>query len=255
MNKRELEKLLRQELDPANEPADADEMDETARLCIALMRQRPARSEARQSFWGFLSDVFHFEGIPLLLTQAAVLFAACLTALSSPLGHFELPMYMPLFILAVMPAFFKGQRHRVSELEAATRTSGAQLTLARLILAGGGALVCLTVLLALKIYLQRSFENLGRMVIYCLVPYLTCMTAMLALIRRRKRGGPPLCLAFALVSVVFWRYSAWLFPWLYEASALGLWVAAVLIYSWLLAKEIAYILHARMEVNMYGIVD
>ncbi len=229
--------------------------EETVELCRRIVGERAASVRPRQSFWGFLSDVFHFEGIPLLLSQSVVFIAACLTALSSPTGHYELPMYMPLFILAVMPVFFKGQRYRVSEVEAATRTSGAQLTLARLVLAGGGALVCLTFLLALKLYLQRSCENLGRMVVYCLVPYLTCMTAMLALLRRSRKSAAPLCMAIALGSVVFWRLSSYLFPWLYEASALGVWVAAVLFYSWLLAKEITYIIHANKEVNMYGIVD
>ncbi len=229
--------------------------EETVRLCAAVLEQQAAPAEPRQSFWGFLSDVFHFEGLAIFLPQALVLAAACLAALSSPTGHYDLPMYMPLFIFAVTPAFFKGQRYRVSELEAATRTSGALLTLARLVLAGGGALVCLTLLLGLKIYLQRSCESLGRMVIYCLVPYLTCMTAMLALLRRSRRSGAGLCGAISIGSVLFWRSTAMVLPWLYEASALGLWVLAVAVYSFLLAKEVAYIIHANKEVSMYGIVD
>ena len=257
MNNRQLKRLLAEQLDRSRGPeADPGDIDETVGLCVDLMREQAAAPDPpRQSFWGFLVDVFHFEGIPMLVPQLAVLIAACLAALSSPMGPYELPMYMPLFILAVMPTFFRGQRCHVSEVEAATRTSGPLLALARLILAGGAALVCLTILLALKVWLQRSFENLGRMIIYCLVPYLTCMTAMLALIRRSRRDGAPLCLAFSLGSVAFWRYSSYLFPWLYEASALGVWVAAVMAYSWLLAREIVYIIHARMEIDMYGIVD
>ena len=256
MNNGELKKRLADYYRAQDGEPGPGQKEETVRLCMELMDvQAAAPEERRQSFWGFLSDVFHFEGIPLLLSQLAVFAAACLAALSSPLGHYELPMYMPLFIFAVTPAFFKGQHYRVSEVEAATRTSGALLTLARLVLAGGGALVCLTVLLALKMYLQRSWESLGRMVIYCLVPYLTCMTAMLALLRRSRKSGAPLCAAIALGSVFFWRYIGMLLPWLYEASALGIWILAVLIYSCLLAKEIAYIIHANKEVNMYGIVD
>lgn len=256
MSNRELKKRLTKYFDRSMEAGvNVAHMEETIKLCVAIMREQPAPTEPRQGFWGFLSDVFHFEGIPLLLSQLVVLFAACLAALSSPIGAYELPMYMPLFILAVMPAFFRGQRCRVSEVEAVTRTSGALLALARLILAAGGALVCLTFLLGLEVWLQHSCENLGQMILYCLVPYLTCMTAMLALIRRRRKDGAPLCLAVALGSVAFWRYSSYLFPWLYEASALGIWVVAVLVYSWLFAKEIVFIIHARMEINMYGIVD
>ena len=253
MNKRELKRRLK---DHSDRTIDAYTMpaqiEKTAALCIAVMRrQADAPAGPRQSFWGFLSDVFHFEGLSILLSQLAVFLAAGMTAFSS---LYDLPMFMPLFILAVMPAFFKGQRYRVSELEAGTRTSGALLTLARLVLAGGGALVCLTFLLALEVWLQRSFENLGQMVIYCLVPYLTCMTAMLALLRRSRTSAAPQCMAISLGSVLFWRGTAIFLPWLYEASALGLWIAAVLVYSCLLAKEITYIIHANKEVNMYGIV-
>ncbi len=252
MRDKVLEDVLRRSL--GREPSPG-RLEETIGLCAEIARKQAVRPQTRQSFWGFLSDVFHFEGIPLLLPQLAVLLAACLAAVSSHMGVYDLPMYMPLFILAVMPVFFRGQRYRVSEVEAATRTSGALLTLARLVLAGGSALVCLTFLLALEVWLQRSWENLGRVVIYCLVPYLTCMTAMLALIRRRRRDGAPLCLITALGSVAFWRCTARFLPWLYEASALGIWVAAVLIYAWLFAKEVTYIIQANKEAKMYGIVD
>ncbi len=257
MSDRQLKKALTAYFQRAGMPtAEARQVDRTAARCRAVMGTWAAGSgEPRQSFWGFLADVFHFEGIPILASQLAVLLAACMALLSSRMGVYEVPMYMPLFILAVLPAFFRGQVYRVSEVEAATRTSGALLTLARLVLAGGGALVCLTFLLALEVWLQRSCENLGRLVIYCLVPYLTCMTAMLAMIRRRKKNGAPVCAAIALGSVLFWRSCSFLFPWLYEASAMGVWVAAVLVYSWLFAKELVYIIHADKEVNMYGIVD
>lgn len=256
MNDRQLKRRLTEYLDQSKDAqVEPEQLMETVDLCVAVMREQTAPAASRQSFWAFLSEVFHFEGIPILLSQLAVLFATCLVAGSSPMSPYELPRYMPLFILTVMPIFFRGQRYRVSEVEAVTRTSGALLVLVRLVLAGMSALVCVTFLLALEVWLQRSWENLGWMVIYCLVPYLTCMTAMLALLRRRRKDGASLCAAFALGSVVFWRYSAHLFPWLYEASALGIWVAAVLVYSWLFAKEVVFIVHARQEIDMYGIVD
>ena len=257
MSDKELEKRLTQSADQTeDEKYDPAHLKKTVNLCIAVMRkQASAVAEPRQNFWDFLSDVFHFEGKSLLLPQLLVLLVTCHVAFTYSMSAYALPSWMPLFILVVMPTFFRGQYCRVSEVEAATRTSGAQLALARLILAGGGALVCLTFLLALEVWLQRSFENLGRVILYCLVPYLTCMTTMLALIRRRRKDGAPLCMAIALVSIFFWRWSSRLLPWLYEASALGIWIAAVLLYAWLLAKEITYIIHANKEVNMYGIVD
>ncbi len=253
MRDRALKEALRRSLGREIVPR---RLEETIGLCLELMEeQAPAPAETRQGFWGFLADVFHFDGIPMLLSQLAVLVITCSVALSVHLSVYALPSYMPLFILAVMPVFFKGQQYRVSEIEAATRTSGPLLMLARLVLAGGGALVCLTFLLALEVWLQRSFDDLGRIVLYCLVPYLTCMTAMLALLRRSREDGAYICMAISLGTVLFWRYIGHFLPWLYEASALGVWVAAVLAYSWLLAKEITYIIHANKEVNMYGIVD
>ena len=257
MNDIDVEKLLTEYFDELRgTEMSASRVDETIDLFTAAMeKQATPPAKPRQNFWDFLSEVFHFEGKSLLLPQLVVLLVTCHIACTFSMSAYALPSYMPLFILAVMPVFFKGQYCRVSEVEAVTRTSVAQLALARLILAGAGALVCLTFLLGLEIWLQRSFENLGRVVLYCLVPYLACMTAMLALIRRRRKDDAPLCMAIALGSVVFWRWTVRLLPWLYEASALGIWIAAVLFYSWLLAKEITYIIHANKEVNMYGIVD
>ncbi len=257
MNRRKLKERLTEYIQQSIEQETGfQRKDETVRLCAEITRAQAAAPEKkRQSFWGFLSDVFHFEGIPILLPQLAVFAAACLALTASPMGHYDLPMYMPLFILAVTPVFFKGQRYQVSEVEAATRTSGALLTLARLVLAGGGALMCLTVLLGLQVWLQRSCDNMGRIVVYCLVPYLTCMTTMLALLRRSRASAAPQCMAISLSSVLFWRGTAIFLPWLYEASALGLWIVAVFVYSCLLAKEITYIIHANKEVKMYGIVD
>ena len=44
---------------------------------------------------------------------------------------------MPLFVLAVLPVMLRCQYYGMSEIEAATRASGAQIILAKLILAGG----------------------------------------------------------------------------------------------------------------------
>ena len=102
MNNGELKKRLTEYFLAQDGEPGPRQKEETVRLCMELMEaQAAAPEERRQSFWGFLSDVFHFEGIPLLLSQLAVFAAACLAALSSPLGHYELPMYMPLFIFAV----------------------------------------------------------------------------------------------------------------------------------------------------------
>ena len=56
----------------------------------------------------------------------------------------------------------------MSEIEAVTRASGAQITLAKLVLAGAANLVCITILLCMEVYLQNSYKEIGQMVLYCL---------------------------------------------------------------------------------------
>ena len=230
-------------------------MDETVGLCRQLVRSQAAREEARLGFWGFLSDILRLEATSLLLSQAGVLLLVCLAACSSAGDACQIPTYMPLFMLAAMPVLFRGQYYRTSELEAATRASGPQIALARLILSGAATLICVTVLLGLEISLQGSWKALGQMVLYCLVPYLTSMTAALFLIRKKRTDGFPVCIVITAGSVAFWIGSAKLLPRLYEASAVGVWVVAFLAFSCLYAREIVYIIRANKEGRMYGIVD
>jgi hypothetical protein len=159
---------------------------------------------------------------------------------------------MPFFVWAIMPTIFKVEYYGMSEIEAATRTSGAQIVLAKLILAGAANLVSITVLLCLEVFLQDSYKELGQMVLYCVVPYLVCMVVMLHLIRLRKRDKMQICGITILGSCVFWSGRA--VPWLYETSATGIWVIAFLLFALFFVKEIVFILKTRKEGKMYGIV-
>lgn len=252
MKDERLEEYLRRSLGRQTAPK---RLEETIALCREQTRSQAAPVETRQGFWGFLSDVFHLEGIPILLSQAGVLLLVCLAAGSSSGNPCEIPMYMPLFILAILPALFRGKVYRVSEIEAATRASWAQIALARLILAGAATLICVTVLLGLEVYLQRSYEALGRMVLYCLVPYLVGMTVTLCFIRRRVGDSIQLSVVMTLGSSVFWYVSTQTWPWLYEISAVGVWIAAFVVFTAFFAREISFIIQANREGKMYGIVN
>ncbi len=39
----------------------------------------------------------------------------------------------------------------------------------------------------MEVYLQNSYKEIGQMVLYCLVPYLVCIVALLRLIRLQKK--------------------------------------------------------------------
>ena len=142
----------------------------------------------------------------------------------------------------------------MSEIEAVTRASGAQITLAKLVLAGAANLVCITILLCMEVYLQNSYKEIGQMVLYCLVPYLVCMVALLRLIRLQKKQSLRICAIVMLSSCICWGMSARILPWLYETSAVGVWIVTFLIFAMFFIHEIHYIAEMRKEGKMYGIV-
>ena len=233
-----------------------ERMEETIKSCIGIMReQKVLKEEPRTGFFGYLSDVFRFEGMSILGLQAATLFIVCLS-ISTMTGITKyIPVYMPWFVLAVIPTFLKGQYYKMSEMEAVTRASGAQIMLAKLILSGAANLVCITVLFGLVIYRQGSGDVLGQMILYCLVPYLVYMSAMLRLIRLRRRESMRIYAVCVFSSSICWGMSARLLPWLYETSAIGLWIVVFLIFAVFFVKEVYFIVEMRKEGKIYGIVS
>ena len=144
-------------------------LGETINYCTEIMKEQMFyKEEPRTGFFHYLSDVFRFEGIPIFGLQAVTLFIVCLTIASIADVPKNIPIFMPLFVLAIMPAIFKSQYYGMSEIEAVTRASGAQITLAKLVLAGAANLVCITILLCIEVYLQNSYKEIGQMVLYCL---------------------------------------------------------------------------------------
>ena len=252
MDDKQLRNYLKQSLGREGEP---ERMEETIKLCIEIMqKQEVSGEEPRLQFFGYLSEIFRFEGIPILGLQAITLFVVFLAIRFAFNIPNYIPVFMPLFALAVIPVIFRSQYYGMSEIEAATRTSGAQIMLAKLILAGAANLVGITVILCLEVSLQNSCDEIGQMILYCLVPYLVSMVVMLRVIRLRKKDGIPICIAAILSSCVCWSLSARVLPWLYEASAMGVWIAAFLLFTVFFVKEIYFIVKMRKEGKMYGTI-
>lgn len=252
MNDGELKEFLQQSLQQEVQP---EKLGECIKRCTDIMcEQRYAAAEIRTSFFGYLSDVFRFEGIPIFGLQALTLFLVCLMLSLLASDPKYIPGFMPLFALAVIPTVFKSQYYNMSEIEAVTRASGAQIMLAKLILTGVANLVCITVLLGLEVYLQGSYDALGQMVLYCLVPYLVCMVAMMRLIRLRRKEGMPIYAISVFTSCICWGMSARLLPWLYQTAAMGLWIVVILVFAMFFIKEVYFIVEMRREGKMYGIV-
>lgn len=229
--------------------------DETVRICrdIVLI-QKDAPDEERTGFWGYLSDVFRFDGFPILGLQTAVLLLVCLNISFIAKDPALMPIFMPLFALAILPILFRGRQYNMAELEASTRASSAQIALAKLVLAGGANLVCLTFLLWLELCLKASPVHTGQLILYAVVPYLICMAALLRSIRLQKYKNMSSCILEILGFCLGWAIVPRALPGLYEASAMGIWIAAFLAFSIFFLREIVYIADMRKRGKIYGVI-
>ena len=256
MNDRRLKKRLTEYMRGSiGRQIDSERKRETIGLCAEIMRKQAAvPAGPRTGFWQFLSGVFRFAWPTIVGFQAVALFLVGLFLYGAPKELRYVPVTIPLFVLAAVPLVFQGQYFGTGELEAATRSSGAQIVLARLILSGAANLVCMTALLWLEVRLTGGRQDLGRMILYCLVPYLVGMTVLLYLIRSGKKEGMPLAVVMSLGSCLFWRASSRVAPGLYELSAVGVWIAAFTVFSVFFAREICFIVKANKEGKMYGTV-
>lgn len=252
MRNRQFEELIRTSL---HAKPQASRIDETINTCVNIMRKQVMfHEEERTGFWQFLSDVLRFEGLGIFGLQVLTLCIVCLGVQTIAEAPTNIPVFMPLFALAVLPSLFKGVSHGMCELEAATRASGAQIVLAKLILAGGANLICMTALLAVEVCLYRSAASIGRLVLYTIVPYLVCMVVVLRCIRLRGKDGHTISVVSIITSSTAWWICARTIPQLYEVSATGVWIVAFFIFAAIFLREILYIFESKKEGKMYGII-
>ena len=230
-------------------------MEETINICIEIMRKQAAvQEEKRTGFWRYLSDILRFEGIWVFGLQAVAFYCIFGFVISTASAQYML-LFMPLFVLPTLPGLFRGQYYKMSEIEAATRASGAQIVLAKLVLAGAANLIVMTAVLWLELYFHHSGGQILQMILYLLVPYLACMTIVLWYIRSCKREGAGACTVFILGFYACLLISVRLFPQLYETSAFGIWIAAFILFGTFYSKEIYLLIKARKEGKIYGIVS
>ena len=101
MKDKNLKGYLQQSL---GEEVQPKRLEETIKLCTEIVReQEVTRAEPRTGFFHYLSDVFRFEGIPIFGLQAVTLFIVCLTIASIADVPKNIPIFMPLFVLAIIP--------------------------------------------------------------------------------------------------------------------------------------------------------
>lgn len=178
MNDKELKQYLKQclqqetELDKLHNKEDIKKLgnaklEETVRLCVEIMREqeltKKLQEEPRIGFARYLSDIFRFEGVAIFGLQAITLFIMCVVIYTVAGNPSYIPAFMPLFVLAILPAMFKCQYYGMSELEAVTRASSSQIVLAKLVLAGAANLVCMTYFIFLRHIFKTHLGKLERL--------------------------------------------------------------------------------------------
>jgi hypothetical protein len=247
-------KLIKALQQPLPIEVSQERLDETIKLCLFEMRMNQTYREPRAGFSTFLSAVFRSVGASLVGLQALILLFASLTITSLSDMPKYLPIFMPLFVLAIVPAIFKSRYYGMNEIEAATCASGAQIVLAKLILGGAANLIGITVLLCLESHQGHTDKKIVEVILYCLVPYLICMVGMLRFLRQQHGEKLSICVVTMFAFSVFWGLLANTMPWLFETAAFGIWMTAFLLSSAFYGNELVYLMKMKKEGKMYGII-
>lgn len=260
MNQRELRRILHLEI-----RIEREKLTETQINCREILNSRQVREMVctksgegigleRTGFGAFLSGVFRYSGIRLWGMHGIVLLLVIAGAWQLPGSPAVISLFMPLFALASIPSFYENRLWGMGEVEAATRASGAQLMLAKLILAGAADLVCLTVFLGVSWKSGRYGEELIHLILYALVPLLSSLSVILWNARKNAENGMERGISFCVGILILAVLSGIRIPWLYQTSTVGIWITAFLISGLFFAGEIRQLIRIWRGGNIYGVV-
>ena len=252
MNKRELCSILQ------NQTVNPKRLKETQQMCSALLEEQMKSDlipEERTNFLQFLSDVMRHTGWRLWVTQGILLLLVCTGIFSVPESPQVIPVFMPLFVLACLPSFYQSTAFGMREMEAVTRASSAQIILAKLVLAGGSEIICLTVICWFAALTVEYPVTLIQLILYVAVPLLACLILTLWSMRTRERYAMQLSILSCLGASAFAGILAHWLPALYEISALGVWIITFVIFTGFFIKELSLLIKTWKEGKIYGIVS
>ena len=250
MKKHELQSILQNGPEPKR-------IKETQQICTTILNQQRQLNlipEERTKFWKFLSDVMPYIGWRLWLAQGIVSLFICAGVFSIPDTPNVISMFIPLFILACLPSFYQSSTFGMEEIEAVTRASGAQIILAKLILAGAAQIVCLTIICWLAIVVVEYPVTLIQLIMYVIVPFLGCLILTLWNMRKRERYAIQCSVVSCLGVSVFAGTLAHWFPAIYDISAIGIWFITFILFMGFFIKELSLLIKTWKEGKMYGII-
>lgn len=250
MNKRELHSMLQKNI-------NLKRLQDTQQMCSAIVEEQMKLHlipEERTTFWQFLSNVMRHTGWRLWVSQGIVLLLVCFAIFSIPNTPNIIPVFMPLFILACLPSFYQSTAFGMSEIEAATRASSAQIVLAKLVLAGASEIMCLTIICWIEVLTAAYPITLVQLILYVVVPFLGCLILTLWSMRTRERYAIQFSIISCLGVSAFAGTLAHWFPFLYDISALGIWFVLFLTFVGFFAKELFLLIKTWKEGKLYGII-
>lgn len=250
MRKHELQSILQKGPMPKR-------LKETQRICDKILNRQMKLNlvpEERTNFWQFLSDVMRYIGWRLWLAQGIVLLFICSGCFSIHNTANAISMFIPLLILACLPSFYQSRTFGMGEIEAVTRASGAQIILAKLILAGAAQIICLTVICWLVTIVAESSVTLIQIIMYVIVPFLGCLILTLWNMRTRERYAIQFSAISCLGVSAFAGTLAHWFPVIYDISAIGVWFITFVLFMGFFTKELSLLIKTWKEGKMYGII-
>ncbi len=203
------EKQLSEALRTREQP-NAEQVQRTVMAAQNMAAEHPMRNH--RSWLSFLIVQARFSGVSMWLWQILVL-AALLGCMYS--GALSAYPYVSLMgcgvaaITAVLPMLYRTIRYQMMEIELPCYYSGAQQLAARLVFAGIGVAVTLSV--AIICAAHHTWFSLGCIVMYVLFPALLTMCGDLLLLAHVAGGKLPLYAAvwtsIVLVFLLCWHRS------------------------------------------------
>lgn len=230
---------LQQTLRGADPVVRPEALAQTRLLVKAEMRRR--RAGRRLSFASFVIAQARFIGFKIALVQAVAFALPCLF-LSSSLGalYWAYPRYPAMLLCCVSSLVWlsvpllvsRAHRHRMAEIEAATRFSRARLLAAQLLLTGIGGAVLLAGVLVLV--LLNTPMPLSSAMLYLLLPSLLACSICLYLLlhipaERLGISGVGSCVLSVLTLLLLSKFAPALYQQALSPALMGVCAALALL--------------------------
>lgn len=152
-----------------------------------IQRRRIAETRPEANFFRCLSSMFHFRNVPVFNLRTMALFVIYLAVTDVTSIPGGVPVFVPLFMLTVVPTVFGDRCCKVDRVRTMAETSNTRVALTGLILTKTTGLIYVAVLLYVRICLRGSCGRVKRVILCYLIPCLIYVITLLHLVH--LRGG------------------------------------------------------------------